>query len=350
MSEDQTILVAAEDLRACVALMLHARGMTEDSAQTLADVVVWADLRGVSSHGVQRLPMYFRILETGEMDGKAVPVIESRAGAVFIVDGQKCAGPVAMKLALEEGAERARKFGIAVASMHSATHTGAIGYYAQKAAAQGLAAIMFNGGPPNMAYHGAKTPSLATSPIAMAVPSLEGELLLDMATATIANGRLQQAMDLGQPIPAGCALTRDGAPTTDASKAEILLPLGGPKGSGLAFMIEALTGVLATRPLLAPMIAGGRKHVHNAMLILLDIEAFRPLADFKREMSELAAVIKSLPRLDPDAEILLPGERGGRDYAQRLAEGVPIGAKAWHRLVKTAADLGVAPPKAIGER
>ena len=322
--------------------------MSEPDARTLADVIVWADLRGVSSHGVQRLPMYLRILDNGDMDPKAVPTIDSRGSALFIVDGHKSAGPVAMKLAMEEGERRAKAHGVAVALMRSATHTGAIGYYACKVAERGLAAIMINGGQPNMAYHGAKVASLATSPIAMGLPSNDGPVVLDMATATIANGRLQQAIDQAQPIPAGAALTKEGAPTTDATKAEILLPLGGPKGSGLSYMIECFTGILATRPLLLSMIGpqGTRAHIHNAMIVLIDIAALRPIEDFKREMSELGELVKSLPRLDPEAEILLPGERGARDFATRMKHGVPIAPKAWERLLKTAASLGVAAPQA----
>ncbi len=347
MPEDRQIFVAASELLAAIVRVYQAKGMNEADARAAADVMVWADMRGMSSHGVQRLPMFLRILDSGELDPKAAPTLEERAGAVFVVDGHKSAGPVAMRLALDEGEKRAKKFGVAVASMRSATHTGSIGYYAQKAAARGLAAIMINGGPPNMAYHGAKVLSLATSPVAMAAPSLDGEIVLDMATATIANGRLQQALDLGQPIPLGSALTGDGEPTTDASKAEILLPLGGPKGSGLSLMVEVLTGILAARPLLISMIPGGRAHVHNAMLILLDIAAFRPLEDFKREMSELGQIVKALPRLDPQAEIMLPGERGAREYEKRRREGVPVAAKAFERLAKTAAALGVEGPRAM---
>jgi ureidoglycolate dehydrogenase (NAD+) len=349
MQEAPKVIVAASQLRSSVAAILRAKGMREVDAATLADVIVWADLRGVSSHGVQRLPMFLRIIDTGEMDPTATPTIESKAGAVFVVDGHKSAGPVAMKIALDEGERRAKSFGVGLGVMRGATHTGAIGYYASKAAERGLAVIMLNGGPPNMAYHGARVASLATSPIAIGAPATEGPLVLDMATATIANGRLQQAIDLGQSIPAGSALTKDGAPTTDAAAADILLPLGGPKGSGLSFMIECLTGVLVARPLLISMIGehGNRAHVHNAMLIVIDIAAFRPLDDFKRDMSALGALVKSLPRLDPDAEILLPGERGAAEYARRMRDGVPVSAKAWKRLLEIAASLGVAVPNAM---
>ncbi len=349
MLEPANVLVAADALRAGISRILCARGMKATDAGALADTIVWADMRGIGSHGVARLPMYLRIIDNGEMDPKAVPTIEHKAGAIFVVDGHKCAGPVAMKLAMEEAARRARAHGLAMAVMRGATHTGAIGYYVHQAAEQGLVAIMFNGGPPNMAYHGARVASLATSPVAIGAPSSDGPIVLDMATATIANGRLQQALNLGQPIPAGSALTKDGAPTTDPARAEILLPLGGPKGSGLSFMIECLTGVLAARPLLASMIGPGgkRRHIHNATLILIDIAVFRPLEDFRRDMSELGALVKALPRLDPEAEILLPGERGARDYELRAKNGVPIGASSWKKLVEAASSLGVEPPKVI---
>ena len=339
-------LISADRLTRFMIAVLMAKGMQQASAATLAEVLVWADLRGVSSHGMARLSMYLRTIADGSMDPAATPVIDSRAGALFIVEGHRCAGPVAMKLALEEAGKRAKAFGVAMAVIRGTTHTGAIGRYVHAAAEQGFAAIMFNGGPPNMAYHGSRVKSLATSPMAIGVPSLEGPLVLDMATATIANGRLQQAARTGEPIPPGCALTKDGVPTTDAAAAEILLPLGGPKGSGMAFMFECLTGVMAANPILAGMIGPGGKarHVHNAMLALIDIAAMRPLDDFKHDMSELGAVVRALPRLEPDVAIMLPGERGAKTFERRAREGIPVSQKALAGLLEVAEKVDVAPP------
>jgi LDH2 family malate/lactate/ureidoglycolate dehydrogenase len=290
--------------------------------------------------------MYLRIIDTGEMDPRAVPVIDDRAPSLFVIDSHRSGGPIAMMRALEEGMTRARTQGVAIGIARATTHTGAIGHYVYKAAEQGFAAIHINSGPPNMAYHGSKVTSLATSPIAIGVPSEEGPLVLDMATATIANGRLQQAMATGDPIPAGSALTKDGKPTTNAKEAEILLPLGGPKGSGLSFMFESLTSVLVAHPILMGMIGPGgkRKHVHNAMLILIDIAKVRPLDAFKADMSALGSIVKDLPRLDPASEILLPGERGAREEAQRLTEGIPVSAGNWSKLCDAAAAHGVPVP------
>ena len=295
----QPMRVPAHNLIAFATALLESKGMIPAHARTLAEVIVWADLRGVSSHGVNRLSMYLRTIRDGDLDPKAVPQIESKAGALFVVEGNRCPGPVAMKLALEEGIKRAKAFGVGLGVIRATTHTGAIGHYAHVAAEQGLVGVVFNSGPPNMAYHGAKVKSLATSPMAIGVPSLDGPLVLDMATSTIANGRLQQAIRLGQSIPEGCALTKEGEPTTDPNTADILLPLGGPKGSGISFMFECITSVLAANPLLVSMIGpGGKvKHRHNAMLILIDIAALRPLEEFKRDMAELGAVVKALPQL-----------------------------------------------------
>ena len=343
----ETKHISAERLTAFMCSLFTGRGMGQAQAQALADVLVWADLRGVSSHGMARLSMYLRFLDDGQMDPKATPEIDSRAPALFVVKGNRCAGPLAMKLALEEAGKRARAFGVSTAIISGTTHTGAIGRYAHAAAEQGFAAIMLNSGPPNMAYHGARVKSLATSPIAIGLPTMEGPLVLDMATATIANGRLQQAVRSGEAIPAGCALTKDGTPTTNAAEADILLPLGGPKGSGLSFMFECLTSVLAANPILLSIIGSGAKgpHVHNAMLILIDIAAMRPLDEFKREMSAFGAVVHDLPRLDPDAAILLPGERGARNFERRSREGIPLTPKTLAGLVELAEKAGVAPPQ-----
>jgi LDH2 family malate/lactate/ureidoglycolate dehydrogenase len=156
-------------------------------------------------------------------------------------------------------------------------------------AEQGCAALMMNGGPPFMAYHGTRTAHLGTSPIAIAVPSGNGgggdPLLLDLATAVVSNGRLRQAVRAGEAIPSGWALDTDGKATTDPAKAAVILPLGGPKGSGLSFMFECLTRILAAAPVLTMFAAPAtpRPHRQNAILIALDVAAFRPFEDYRRD-------------------------------------------------------------------
>lgn len=348
---DRTILIKREMLAAFVASIFVTKGMRPEDAACLADVLVWADARGVDSHGIARLPMYLRFIDTGAMDPRAMPEIRDCGSSLFVVEARRSAGAVAMRSVVDESLARARLHGCAIGIARGTTHTGGIGYYVERAAQAGLAAIDFNGGPPNMAYHGARVASLATAPIAIGVPSSEGPLVLDMATASIANGRLKLARSTGGTLPPGSALTHDGKPTTVASEAELLLPLGGAKGSGLAFMIEVLTGVTVANPLLSMMLgpAGKRSNAHNAMFIAIDIERLRPLADFTADVDALARIIRDLPRLDPQQPILLPGERGRRQDARSKQSGVCIPFEIWAATCSAAAQLGITPPGNITE-
>jgi len=229
----------------------------------------------------------------------------------------------------------------------NATHAGAIGMHAAALAEQGLAGMVIAAGIPNMAYHGAASVSLSTAPIAIAVPGAPGEapLLLDMASATLAMGRLKQMQRAGERLPEGWALTKAGLPTTDPAEAAIPLPVGGPKGSGLALLFECLTGLLSGAPVLAAFITGERrKHAQGVLVYAIDIAALRPLEEFRADVAALVGVIRALPRQAGVSELLLPGERGGRVAAERAAHGIPASGPAWAELLEVAARLGVAPP------
>jgi ureidoglycolate dehydrogenase (NAD+) len=216
------------------------------------------------------------------------------------------------------------------------THTGAIGRYAQWIAEQNCAAVIMGAGPTLMAYHAARVASLSTSPIAIAVPSGNGPIVLDMATSAIANGKILQSRNTGQPLPEGTVLTADGEPTTDPNKAEILLPLGGPKGSGLGLMFEMLASVLAAAPIQARALGPERRtrHTGNTAMLAIDIETFRPLADFTHDADTLTTLLKALPRQAGFGEITMPGERSQRTESRRRKNGIPIPAKLWAELEK----------------
>jgi ureidoglycolate dehydrogenase (NAD+) len=201
-----------------------------------------------------------------------------------------------------------------------------------------------------MAYHGARIASLSTAPLAIAVPSTGAKpLLLDMASSIVAAGRIRDLAAAGKPMLEGWALDDQGKPTTDASQAATLLPLGGPKGSGLSFMFECLTGILAAAPLLTTLAQdpkrGGR--AQNAVLIAINIETFRPLAEFRHDIAALAAQIKALPRQDGTDDLLLPGERGGRVAKARRRSGIPIDGKSWRKLTDIAQEVGILPPSSM---
>ena len=338
--------VGHDELGRFIREILIKHGASEPDAEIVAQGLVWANLRGSDGHGVSRLPRYVKLLERGEIDAKAQPRLVHDRAATFIIEGGHGFGPVAVMQAAARAVERAKQTGVCFALIRHTTHTGAIGRYAQWIAERGCAAVLMGAGPTLMAYHGARVASMATSPIAIAAPSGNGPIALDMATSTISNGKILQARATGGALPPGTVLTAAGEPTTDAKEAEILLPLGGPKGSGLAFMFEMLASVLAAAPIQAPALGPQKRtrHTGNTAMLAIDIETFRPLIDFKTDADALAAVVKALPRQTGFDEILLPGERGNRTETVRRKSGIPIPAKLWEELESVAKETGVKMP------
>jgi ureidoglycolate dehydrogenase (NAD+) len=327
-----------------------AKGMREADAATVAEVLAWANLRGVDSHGAMRIPSYLEQIRKGEFDPTATPRLRTLLPATFMLECARAAGPVCMMQTAAHAIEIAEKFGVGVGLVSDTSHTGAVGRYAQWIAERGYAALVMVAGPLFMGYHGAKVTSLGTSPIAIGIPGPvdRDPLVLDMATSLTAAGRIRQAAAEGKAIPEGAAIDADGKPTTDAAKATTLLPLGGPKGSGLSLLFECLTGVMAGTPIITTLagLTGPNLPLQNAMVIAFNVANFRPLADYRRDVGLLTEVVKGLPRRDGFDELLLPGERGGREAELRRRHGIPFTAKLWRELSDIAQTLGIKPAQA----
>ncbi|MFI6877111.1 Ldh family oxidoreductase [Streptomyces sp. NPDC050400] len=345
-------LVAAADLRTFAAALLEKGGLSAEHAATTADVFVWAARRGVESHGIARVPAYLDLLAKGVANPAPRLTLESTAPAAAVIDADRAPGPVALTAAADEAVTRARSQGIASVGVRQTVHTGAIGYYVSKIADAGLIGIGFVAGMPNMGYTGVKGPAVATSPLAVAVPARDhAPLLLDMATATIALGRIRQARAAGTPLPEGAAATADGTPTTDPAEAVMPLPLGGAKGSGMSLAFELLTSVLVGAPIFAAFHAddpAGRKHRQNALLIAVDPAAFGGTADFLADTDATLAALKGLPAADDAAGVYYPGERSAATAAQRDSAGIPVAPKVWQQLTAAAAERGVPLPATAG--
>jgi ureidoglycolate dehydrogenase (NAD+) len=331
---DKKILVSGEELGRFIRDALVAHGARDSDAAVVAEGLVWANLRGGDGHGVSRLPRYLQMIARGEIDVKAEPRLVHDRPATFMIECSHGFGPVAVMQAAALAVERAKKLGVCFGLVRQTTHTGAIGRYAQWIAARGCGAVLMGAGPTLMAYHGARVASLGTSPIALAVPSGAGPIVLDMATSTISNGKILQGRNTGTPLPEGTVLTAQGEPTTDAREAEILLPLGGPKGSGLSLMFEMLASLTAGAPIQARTLGPEKRtrNTGNTAMFVVDIAAFRPLGEFTSDADTLAALIKALPRQAGVDEISLPGERSARTETQRRKSGIPIPAKLWSEL------------------
>ncbi|MEU6372789.1 Ldh family oxidoreductase [Streptomyces sp. NPDC046909] len=342
------VLVPADDLRTFAAALLEKGGLSPEHARTTADVFVWAALRGVDSHGIARVPAYLELLAKGVANANPEIKVESTTPAAAVLDADRAPGPVALSAAADEAVRRARTTGIASVGVRRTVHTGAIGYYVSKIAEQGLVGLGFVAGMPNMGYTGVKGAAVATSPLAIAVPAAERDpLLLDMATATIALGKIRQAKASGSPLPENAAATEDGTPTTDPEKAVMPLPLGGAKGSGMSLAFELLTSVLVGAPIFASFHSDdpqGRRHRQNALLIAIDPAAFGDADAFTAAVDSTLGTLKGLPAADGAEGVFYPGERSAAVAAQRGERGVPVAPKVWRELTESAAKLGVAPP------
>ena len=337
-------VVSRDSLNKTVTRIFTAAGCSDDHAAVVADVLVWANLRGVDSHGVVRVPRYIELFKSGEAKARPAIKIHHPRSAALVIDADGAPGPVALQSAMAEAIAAARESGVAWAAVRGTVHTGAIGYYAELAAKQGMIGVGIVAGVPNMAYHGARGAAVATSPLAIAVPSrTRGTILLDMATATIALGKIAQHKIQGLPLPEGAALDSEGLPTTDPANAVTPLPMGGAKGSGMSLMFELMTSVLISNPIVAPFHAkapGGRKHRQNAAMLAIDVATFGDLDAFRSTVDATVGAIKAMPAAGENAEVLLPGERGAQTFERRNREGIPIPPKTWEALVGAAQAVG----------
>jgi len=251
------IRVAWEPLKEFTKEVFVRVGMPPEDAEAEAGALIWANLRGVDSHGVLRIPWYVENVDKGVMNPKPNIQVVKETPATLLVEADRAMGPVVTIFVMNLVVKKAKKVGVGWALIRNLTHQGALGYYSQMAAKQDMAGIVFVCNPPNMAPHGARVAGVHNSPIAISVPAKRHHPLnLDMATSVVAGGKLWLAVDKGVPIPEGWALDKNGNPTTDPKQVGALLPFGGPKGSGLALMFECLSSVMAGNPMLEPALLG----------------------------------------------------------------------------------------------
>lgn len=328
------------------ARLLAAAGATPATASAIAEVSVWAATRGIDSHGLARIGKYVEMLQSGVANPNPQVKVESSFPGVAVVEADRAAGPLALTTAADHAIATASATGIAAVGVRGTVHTGAIGYYANRIAAAGKVGIGFVAGMPNMGYVGVRGAAVATSPLAIAVPGADGSaVLLDMATATIALGKIAQHRAAGTPLPEGAATTNDGTPTTDPALATMPTPLGGAKGSGMSLAFELITSVLVGAPILAEVHTGGpRKHRQNALLIAIDPAAFGDPSEFVKSVEATVSALKGLPVADGVEEIMVPGERSSAVADTRRREGIPIKPKVWADLAEKAATLEVEIP------
>jgi len=341
-------IVSERELTDFTTAVFRATGMPPHQALLQSEILVWANLRGIDSHGVLRIPAYVERIDAGDMIPGAEPKIVSERPATALIDAFGAPGPTATMAGVDMAIAKAKKHGAAWVVVRDLNHNGALGYYTQKIAAEGLLGMTTVCSPPNMAPFGAKAPGLHNSPISIGIPAgKRAPIILDMATSVAAGGKIYFAADKGLPIPKGWALDAKGDATTDPNQAKIWLPFEGPKGSGLAMMFECWSSLLATNPLCAPRIFGrikpGESFRQNAMVAAIDVTAFCDLQDYTRNVDELIEGIKGLPRSGAD-EILVPGERESAVAAERAQAGILLPKGTIERIGVVAKRFRINPP------
>lgn len=341
-----SVLVTSKDLTHFARRIFERLDLPSDDAELVADTLVWADLRGMTTHGVMRVPSYVERIRTGEVEPRPHIELEHRRAALAIVRAGRAQGQVAFDRAAVTAVDLARVAGIGWVIVVNATHAGALGYFTQRIARQGMAALAVVASRPTMAYHGSRTAGAATNPLAMAVPAEDGRIVaVDMATAALSRGRLKLHRATGKPLEEGSAIDEDGNPTVDPNRAVLPLPLGGAKGSGMSLLFECFANVMGGFPLLEPTLSGQlNRHAQGGMLCAIDIEAFRDLGDFTHDVTSLARTIKSLPAAEGVDELLIPGERGDRIADERERTGIPITETTWEELVDVGGEFDLEPP------
>ncbi len=342
-----TVRIAAEPLKKFATNILAAAGMPQKDAENEAEVLIWSNLRGVDSHGVMGIPRYMNNIDTGLMNPKPEIKVLKETPATIFVEADHAFGAVVTTFTMEKVIEKAKKLGIGWGLIRNNTHQGAMGYYSWMAAEQGLIGVASVASQPNTAPFGARAVGVSNNPIAFSLPAASHKsVVFDMATSVVARGKLLLAEENGKPSPEGWALDNEGNPTTDPSKAKSLLPAGGAKGSGLSFIIECMSSILAGSPIIAAVLNGRRSsaNLQNSFLIAIDIATFGEVDEFKKNVDEFIGCFDALPPAKGFSKVFAPGGPEWVTWEERSKNGIPIAAGTAQKLKEVAKRFGVALP------
>lgn len=362
MTEEKRVPV--EVLRAFVEAVFVRLGVPPEDAQICTDVLLAADLRGIDSHGVSRLLLYVNRIRNGTLSPVTRLRVVREGPTTAVLDAQNGMGMVAGYRAMELAIRKARAFGLGAVVVRNSSHYGIAGYYALMAAQEGMIGMSFTNARPSVAPTFGVEPMLGTNPIAFACPTDEPfPFCFDAATSVSQRGKIEVLARLGEPVPAGWVVDRQGKPATDAQAILAglsrdlcaFLPLGGAgeelgghKGYGLATMVELLCSALAGGPYLKDLLdqdAEGRPKPSRLghFFLALDIQRFLPLEEFKRLAGEILRALRASAKAPGQARIYTAGEKAYLKIQEVQARGVPFDPPLWARMRELAQELGIAP-------
>jgi len=325
--------------RAQIEAILRAWDMPEDNARVTADILAWADLHGIDSHGLSMLPAYDRQRRAGRADMRARPRIVRETPVSALVDGAGGLGHVPAEFAMRTAIAKAQASGMAIVAVRNSAHFGACGYYTKLAADAGLIGMACTSASGiQVAPTFGKQARLGTDPWSFAAPGADGvPFLLDMATTTVAAGRIRNKANEGLPTPPGWVVTKDGAPSTNPLEAAelggFLTSLGGSpegssyKGYGLATMVNILSACLSGSTLITdPMhLKKPQGQDIGHCFFAIDPALFRDPAEFRADVTRFCQDLRATTPIDPARPVMVAGDPERATAARRMAGGVPVG-------------------------
>lgn len=340
--------VQADRLRQISEVLFEKAGASAEEAATVSRHCVNANLTGHDSHGIIQVPTYIDRIDRGHIVPGAPFEIVQESATTTVINGNWGFGYVVNERAMNMTIEKAKTSNVAAATVFHQSHVGRAASYPVMAAEQGMIAFMTadsGRAPKAVAPFGGRAARLGTNPIAIAMPSnLEGPFFIDMATSAAAAGKVKLAEARGDAIPGDWVVDKDGKQTTDPAalgQGGAIQPLGGAqgfKGYGLAAMVEIFSGLLTG---LGFGVEPTGKHNDGVFMAVFNVAAFRPLEDFKREVTEFAEYLKATPPAQGFEEVLYPGEIEHQRMRKRLVDGIAVEDATWSRLVALAEKYGV---------
>ncbi|KAL2858532.1 Malate/L-lactate dehydrogenase [Aspergillus pseudoustus] len=328
----ETVYIASTAAHTFATTILEKYSIPPDRATLIADSLVLADLRGVDTHGINRLAGYITRIEHGVLAPNPELTFTQKTPVMAHLDAQNTLGFIAASLAIDKGIEMARAYGVGIVAVRRSNHYGMAATYLLRATKEGFAAMAFTNASRSMPAWGSKEPLLGTSPFAVGVPGGEkGDFVLDMSPSVAARGKIRKAARRGEKIPEGYALDAEGRPTTDpdAALGGVVLPIGGPKGSGLAMMMDIFGGVMSGaafagevndqyKDLERPQNVG-----HWFLVFRSEVFLDGGLEELRGRMDTLLERVRGSERAAGVERIYTSGEIEAEVEAKRRQEGIP---------------------------
>ena len=322
-----SIVKTMDEVREYVCTVLKEKNVNEKVARTVADSLVYADARGIRSHGLNMLSAYIDRISGGGVDVNALPETIKEDASTAVVDARNTFGQYGVQYLTDVLLKKMENASIVCGSVRNLNHCGALAYYTEQCARKGYIAFLFVNANPTVAPFGAMEAKLGTNPMSVAIPREEAPIVLDMASSTVAKAKIYHAAKTGHKIDPSWALDQNGNPTDDPNEAikGVLTSMAGPKGYGIALIVEALAGVVSGAGITSE-VSSVHRGIDKGMnaggfMILIDPKAFLSEEEYAERIEHLVDDIRN-SRTQEGKKVFLPGEIEQNNLRKAETEGI----------------------------